>query len=158
MSRHTRGFLVVVFILVTAVSLLLPPQIFSQTLTDLVPGTGVLLDQGSGATSSVSSNTDIFSPGTYVDYKRPGGEPTVVVDRYPFPGTNASPAAQCAAGTTICFKDLTLRLRPPGLRLPTVQLFLEIERFRAVVSHTAPHNCVRREFWSWRRRRTATRP
>src|SRR5438552_14795739 len=57
--------------------------------TTLVPGTAVLLNQSGssgngGNTTSTSSATNIFSPAAYVDYKRFGGEPTVVVDRYPF--------------------------------------------------------------------------
>src|SRR5438552_15272302 len=57
---------------------------------ELVPGTAVLLNQssgsgsGSGNVKSTSSSTNIFSPAAFVDYKRFGGEPTVVVDRYPF--------------------------------------------------------------------------
>src|SRR5437868_10863832 len=66
----------------------------------LVPGTAVLLDQSTssgngGNVKSTSSSTNIFSPAAFVDYKRFGGEPTVVVGRYPFPGTNTSPGAQC---------------------------------------------------------------
>src|ERR671937_1883068 len=57
-------------------------------VTELVEGTGVLLSQsgsnGSGSTNSTTSKTNIFTPGTYVDYKRLGNEPTVTVDRYPF--------------------------------------------------------------------------
>src|SRR5438477_9528069 len=58
----------------------------------LVPGTAVLLNQSSGSgnggnVKSTSSSTNIFSPAAFVDYKRFGGEPTVVVDRYPFNGT-----------------------------------------------------------------------
>jgi len=58
-------------------------------ITELVPGTAVLLsDTGGGGgnggnTSSTTSSTNIFSPSAFVDYKRFGGEPTVTVDRYP---------------------------------------------------------------------------
>jgi hypothetical protein len=59
-----------------------------NAVTELVEGTGVLLSQsgssGSGSLSSTTSKTNIFTPGTYVDYKRIGNEPTVSVDRYPF--------------------------------------------------------------------------
>src|SRR3982751_1679235 len=73
---------------------------------NVVPGTAVLLSKsGSGPLSSTSSNTNIFSPASYVDYKRFGGEPTVTVDRYPFPGSNTSQAATCL-GSTPCFKDV----------------------------------------------------
>src|ERR671932_607919 len=59
---------------------------------DLVPGTAVLADNNTssggngGNTSSTTSSTNIFSPSVFVDYKRFGGEPTVIVDRYPFKG------------------------------------------------------------------------
>src|SRR5438132_12165907 len=58
----------------------------------LVPGTAVLLDQSTssgngGNAKSTSSSTNIFSPAAFVDYKRFGGEPSVGVDRYPFPGS-----------------------------------------------------------------------
>ncbi|MFL6020803.1 MAG: hypothetical protein ACJ74A_06645, partial [Gaiellaceae bacterium] len=67
-----------------------------ELIDTLVPNTAVLLDQstsgGSGGTSTVaSSNTTIFTPSAFADYKRFGGEPSVVVDRYPFPGTNTTP-------------------------------------------------------------------
>ena len=58
-------------------------------ITELVPGTAVLLsDTGGGGgnggnTISTTSSTNIFSPSVFVDYKRFGGEPTVTVDRYP---------------------------------------------------------------------------
>src|SRR3954462_3964658 len=59
-------------------------------VTELVPNTAILLNQSGGGggnggnTSSTTSRTNIFAPSAYVDYKRLGGEPTVVVDRYPF--------------------------------------------------------------------------
>ena len=83
---------------------------------DLVPGTAVLLNQSStssgngGNTSSTTSSTNIFAPSAYVDYKRLGGEPTVVIDRYPFkPGTfgNTSSVDQ--------FRDLGYYTAPLGL-------------------------------------------
>jgi hypothetical protein len=90
-------------------------------VTELVPDTAVLLNQSSGTsgnggnTSSTTSKTNIFAPSAYVDYKRLGGEPTVIVDRFPFPGTNTSPAAQCPTGQTTCFKDLAYYTAPLGL-------------------------------------------
>jgi hypothetical protein len=59
---------------------------------ELVDGTAVLLskavDTGGGGSggngSSASSATNIFAPASYVDYHELGGEPTTVVDRYPF--------------------------------------------------------------------------
>jgi hypothetical protein len=76
-------------------------------VTELVDGTGVLLDQsssssGSGSTSSTTSRTNTFTPGTYVDYKRLGNEPTVTVDRYPF-----------ASGRQ--YRDLTYVSAPQGV-------------------------------------------
>src|SRR6059058_1827179 len=55
----------------------------------LVPNTAVLLSNTGGGgnggnTSSASSATNIFAPASYVDYHELGGEPTTVVDRYPF--------------------------------------------------------------------------
>src|SRR5439155_24006001 len=89
----------------------------------LVPGTAVLLNQstssGSGGNAkSTSSSTNIFSPAAFVDYKRFGGEPTVVIDRYPFPGSNTSPAAQCPPGQTTCFKDIAYQSAPQGFVAP----------------------------------------
>src|SRR5438477_12562651 len=68
--------------------------IAALTIT-VVPGTAVLLSKTGGGgnggnTSSASSKTNIFSPASYVDYHEIGGEPTTVVDRYPFvPGPYA---------------------------------------------------------------------
>src|SRR5438105_4371319 len=72
---------------------------------ELVPGTAVLLSQSGGGggnggnTSSTTSMTNIFAPSAYVDYKRLGGEPTVVVDRYPF-----APGQLGNTGTTNQFR------------------------------------------------------
>jgi hypothetical protein len=89
----------------------------STTLTT-VSGTAVLLSKsGSGPLSSTSSNTNIFAPSAYVDYKRFGGEPTVTVDRYPFPGSNTTQAAKCS-GTTPCFKDVIYASSPNGFAYP----------------------------------------
>jgi hypothetical protein len=83
-----------------------------------IPGTAVLLASGTtsgngGNTSSTSSMTNIFSPATYVDYKRTGGEPTTVVDRYPFtPGQfgNTSGANQ--------YRDIVYVSNPLGIGYP----------------------------------------
>src|SRR5205823_12539413 len=85
----------------------------------LVPGTAVVLNQSPGSGSggnakSTSSSTNIFSPAAFVDYTRFGGEPTVVIDRYPFPGSNTSLAAQCPPGQTTCFKDIAYQSAPQG--------------------------------------------
>src|SRR5213592_3063916 len=79
----------------------------------LVPGTAVLLDQSTssgngGNAKSTTSSTNIFSPAAFVDYKRFGGEPTVVVDRYPFNGT---------------FKDLVYVSAPQGFAEPRYSTF-----------------------------------
>lgn len=68
-----------------------------------------------GNTSSTTSRTRTFSSAAYVDYKRRGGEPTGVVDRYPFPGESSDPQAQCAGGAQQCFKDLVYASAPEGL-------------------------------------------
>src|SRR6184192_989167 len=96
----------------------------------LVPGTAVLLNQstssGSGGNAkSTSSSTNIFSPAAFVDYKRFGGEPTVVVDRYPFPGSNTSTAAQCPPGQTTCFKDIAYQSAPQGFVFPRYSNFFK---------------------------------
>jgi hypothetical protein len=84
-------------------------------VTELVPGTAVLLSQSGnggngGNTSSTTSSTNIFSPSAYVDYKRLGGEPTVVVDRYPF-----TPGQFDNMTTTNQYRDLGYYSAPLGL-------------------------------------------
>src|SRR5919197_6625994 len=97
-------------VLVAAAALALPLAARADNpVTELVAGTGVLLDQsgsssGTGATSSTTSKTSIFTPATYVDYKRLGNEPTVTVDRYPF-GSNPP-------------RDLTYASAPQGVGEP----------------------------------------
>src|SRR5947207_6352290 len=78
----------------------------------LVPNTAVLLSNtggGSGGNggngSSASSATNIFAPASYVDYHELGGEPTTVVDRYPF-----------STGKT--YRDLVYVSNPLGLAFP----------------------------------------
>src|SRR4051812_25729378 len=73
-------------------------------LLELVPNTAVLLAKVSsggggngGNTSSTSNATNIFAPASYVDYHQIGGEPTTVVDHYPF---NGSFSCQAAPGAT----------------------------------------------------------
>jgi hypothetical protein len=90
-----------------------------EEVIELLEGTAILLNQSSGDGGSggnvttTSSSTNIFSPAAYVDYKRFGGEPTVTVDRFPFTGALA--AANCPAGQTTCFTDLTYQSAPNGL-------------------------------------------
>jgi hypothetical protein len=82
---------------------------------ELVPDTAVLLSQSGGGgnggnTSSTTSRTNIFAPSAYVDYKRLGGEPTVVIDRYPF-----TPGQFGNTGTTNEYRDLGYYSAPLGL-------------------------------------------
>jgi hypothetical protein len=70
---------------------------------------------GGGSGSSGTARTRTFSSAAYVDYKRRGGEPTGVVDRYPFPGESTDSQAQCAGGAASCFKDLVYVSAPEGL-------------------------------------------
>src|SRR3954454_15246431 len=93
----------------------------ATTTLNVVPGTAVLLTKsGNGPLSSTSSNTNIFAPAAYVDYKRFGGEPTVTVDRYPFPGSPVTPGPrfQCPSGQTTCFKDVVYASAPNGFVFP----------------------------------------
>jgi hypothetical protein len=101
--------------------LALPASAAAEDITELVPGTAVLLsttNSGSGGTSSTSSKTAIFSPSTYSDYKRFGAEPTVVVDRYPF-----VPGPFGFGATSTEFRDLTYTSAPIGVAEPGFSLF-----------------------------------
>src|SRR3954469_2517818 len=80
--------------------------------TQLVAGGGGI---SHGGTTATTPRTRTFSSAAYVDYKRRGGEPTGVVDRYPFPGASSDPFAQCAPGQSTCFKDLVYVSAPEGL-------------------------------------------
>src|SRR3954451_627359 len=78
---------------------------------ELVPETAVLLDQAAtgtsgngGNTSSTSTMTNIFSPPTYVDYKRIGTEPVVKVDRYPI--TTGTYNGKACTETAPCYSDM----------------------------------------------------
>jgi hypothetical protein len=94
----------------------------------LVPGTAVLLNQssgsGSGGNGKTTSSTNIFSPAAFVDYKRFGGEPTVVVDRYPFaPGQFGCPGAP---NTTPCPpRDIVYQSAPQGFVFPRYSNFFK---------------------------------
>src|SRR5947208_7375760 len=90
---------------------------------NVVPGTAVLLSKsGSGPLSSTSSNTSIFSPAAYVNYKSFGGEPTVTVDRYPFLSGFPTGKVVCiSTSTTIpCApaSDTTYASSPNGFVFP----------------------------------------
>src|SRR6184192_3414854 len=94
----------------------------------LVPGTAVLLNQSTGSGSggnvkSTSSSTNIFSPAAFVDYKRIGGEPTVVVDRYPFaPGQFGCPNT----ATSPCPpRDIVYVSAPQGFLFPHYSNFFK---------------------------------
>jgi hypothetical protein len=80
--------------------------------TQVVAGGG---GSSNGGTTATTARTHTFSSAAYVDYKRRGGEPTGVVDRYPFPGASGDPFAQCPSGQTSCFKDLVYVSAPEGL-------------------------------------------
>ncbi|TMJ04438.1 MAG: hypothetical protein E6H01_04130, partial [Bacillati bacterium ANGP1] len=104
MTRYPR--FVILFVIFIVSMMLGFPLPFAQSQTDiieLIPNTAILLDQssgsGSGGNATSTSSTNIFSPAAFVDYKRFGGEPTVVVDRYPF-----TTAANCAPNPAPCFR------------------------------------------------------
>src|SRR5439155_24784299 len=102
---------------------ILIPAIARGDITELVPGTAILLDQSSGSGSggnskSTSSSTNIFSPAAFVDYKRFGGEPTAVVDRYSFSnGQFGCTNATCPP------RDLVYTSSPQGLVQPHYSTF-----------------------------------
>jgi hypothetical protein len=90
-------------------------------ILELVPDTDVLLAKvantggggNGGNTSSASSATNIFAPASYVDYHTLGGEPTTIVDRYPFvPGPNGFGA------TSQQYRDLVYVSNPLGVGFP----------------------------------------
>src|SRR5438093_1054686 len=118
-----RRFLgVTVFTVIALVSAAMP-SIAGGDIIELIPDTGILLDQSSGSGSggnatSTNSSTNIFSPAAFVDYKRFGGEPTAVVDRYPF-----TTAAACAPRPTPCFKDTVYVSAPQGFVEPRYSTF-----------------------------------
>src|SRR2546425_1600210 len=118
-GRLTPHRLLTAATIATALGMLLPRAVLADLIPTLLPGTNVLLSQTSsttGATSSVSSSTNIFSPAAYVDYKRFGGEPTVTVDRYPFLPNNPF-------GITSTFKDFVYVSAPQGFVFPHYSYF-----------------------------------
>ena len=88
---------------------------------ELLPGTAVLLTKAvntggggnGGNTSSASSATNIFAPASYVDYHEIGGEPTTVVDRYPF-----VPGPYGFGATSQQYRDLVYVSNPLGVGFP----------------------------------------
>lgn len=103
-----------------AVVLVLVPVAAGDTgdLLELVPNTAVLLAKVSGSggggnggnTSSTSNATNIFAPASYVDYHQIGGEPTTVVDRYPF-----TPGQFGNTTSTDQYRDVVYVSNPLGL-------------------------------------------
>src|SRR5438094_6261380 len=129
MTRYPRLVILFVLFIVSMMLGFSPPFAQSQTgdIIELLPGTAILLDQSSGGGSggnatSTSSSTNIFSPAAFVDYKRFGGEPTVVVDRYPFaPGQFGCPGAP---NTTPCPpRDIAYQSAPQGFVAPRYSNF-----------------------------------
>jgi hypothetical protein len=111
-STSRRAWLSLLLVAVAALCVAMPAA--AGEITELLPGTAILLNQSSGSGSggnstSTSSSTNIFSPAAFVDYKRFGGEPTAVVDRYPFNG-----------GT---YKDLVYVSAPQGFVEPRYSTF-----------------------------------
>src|SRR3954453_3903797 len=100
---------------------LVPVATADSPVFEVVDGTAVLLSKtvntggggNGGTTSSASSATNIFAPASYVDYHELGGEPTTVVDRYPFvPG-------QLGNNTTSNqYRDLVYVSNPLGVGFP----------------------------------------
>src|SRR3989454_4594891 len=121
-SVASRPFLRVTVFTLLAILAAAMPSIAGGDIIELIPDTAILLDQSSGSGSggnatSTSSSTNIFSPAAFVDYKRFGGEPTVVVDRYPLTsGGNCTPTAPC-------FKDTVYVSAPQGFVEPRYSTF-----------------------------------
>src|SRR5881409_2346097 len=119
-----RRFLgVTVFTVIALVSAAMP-SIAGGDIIELIPDTGILLDQSSGSGSggnatSTSSSTNIFSPAAFVDYKRFGGEPTAVVDRYPF----FDAACTAISKPSPCFRDTVYVSAPQGFVEPRYSTF-----------------------------------
>src|SRR2546421_6080044 len=123
-SRLSPRRLLVAASLATALGMLLPTAASADVITTLLPGTAVLLSQsGNGALSSTSSSTNTFTPGTLADYKHFGGEPTTVVDRYPFISGNV--AGQACSQTKPCQPDFAYVCSPQGFVFPHYSTFLK---------------------------------
>src|SRR2546423_605514 len=101
---------------------------------ELVPGTAVLLSQSGssitsgngGNTSSTSTMTNIFSPPTFVDYKRIGTEPVVRVDKYPYPVPSSGDLSKlCPGGVegSRCYKDIVYVDSTEGFGYPGYDFF-----------------------------------
>ena len=129
MTRFIRG--AGLLALVGACLVLVPGALADNPITELVPDTAILLNQSGGGggnggnTSSTTSRTNIFAPSSYVDYKRLGGEPTVVVDRYPF-----TPGQFGNTSTTNQFRDIGYYSAPLGVGFPGYSYFCPTTRER----------------------------
>lgn len=111
----------------------------AATSIQLLPGTAVLLSQSSttsgngGNSSSTSTMTNIFSPATFVDYKRIGTEPVVAVDRWPY-----TTAADCAPKPAPCYKDTVYIDGTEGFGYPRYDFFWKSDNVGQ--SFRLPHN------------------
>ena len=123
-ERFRRGATLLLLAVVS--SLALVSIAAADDAIQLLQGTAILLDQSSGSgnggnSTSTSSSTHIFSPAAFVDYKRFGGEPTVVVDRYEFKSGNPFGLSG--------FKDITYQSAPQGFVDPRYSNFYKSDDF-----------------------------
>ena len=123
-ERSRRGATLLLLAVVS--SLALVSIAAADGAIQLLQGTAILLDQSSGSgnggnSTSTSSSTNIFSPAAFVDYKRFGGEPTVVVDRYEFKSGNPFGLSG--------FKDITYQSAPQGFVDPRYSNFYKSDDF-----------------------------
>src|SRR5947208_2114190 len=115
--RTRKRMRLLLFLAAAAVAALFPALALGDAgeVIQLVPNTAVLLSKVSstggggngGNTSSTSNATNIFAPASYVDYHMIGGEPTTVVDRYPF-----VPGPYGFGATTKAYRDLVYVSNP----------------------------------------------
>src|SRR2546421_9503285 len=115
---------------------------------ELLPGTAILLNQSAigssgngGNTSSTSSSTSIFSPPTFVDYKRIGTEPVVRVDKYSYPVPQTGDLSKLCPGgvdATGCYKDIVYVDSTEGFGYPGFDFFWKSENLGQ--TFRLPHN------------------
>src|ERR671933_107626 len=128
---------------------LLPTLAVGATeLEELVPGTAILLNQtasttsgNGGNTSSTSTMTNIFSPPTFVDYKRIGTEPVVRVDKYPYPVPTSGDLSKLCPGGVVgskCYKDIVYVDSTEGFGYPGYDFFWKSENLGQ--TFRLPHN------------------
>src|SRR5881398_234037 len=107
-----------------ALALVFASAAAAATTLNLLPGTAVLLSKsGSGPLSSTSTSTNTFSPAAYADYKHFGGEPTVVVDRYPV--TTGTINGKSCSSASPCHPDYAYACSPQGFVEPHYSTFLK---------------------------------